>query len=64
MKSLNECLEEALNPVMESEEVYVVKDKTDGTIVTVCDTEDQAKEAADANSDYEVSKGKRSEYVK
>lgn len=64
MKSLYECLDEALNPVMESDEVFVVKDKTDGTIITVCDTEAQAKEAADVNSDYEVSKSKRSEYIK
>lgn len=66
MKSLNECLEEALNPVIESEdaEVYVVKDKDDGTIITVCDTKEDADKAAKEGTSYEVVTGKRSEYVK
>lgn len=74
MKSLNECLEEALNqeieevktPVTEAEdaEVYVVKDKDDGTIITVCDTKEDADKAAKEGTSYEVVTGKRSEYVK
>lgn len=64
MKSLNECLEEALNPVMESEEVFVVKDKDDGTIITVCDTKEAADKAAKEGDSYEVVTGNRSEYVK
>ena len=44
MKSLLESLNDAL--VFEEEaEVFVVKDKDDGTIITVCDTEAQAKKA-------------------
>lgn len=66
MKNLNECLEEAL--LLEEEaEVYVVKDKDDGTIITVCDTEDQANKAvsdAEKGNNYEVVKDKKSNYVK
>jgi len=66
MKTLNECLEEAL--LLEEEaEVYVVKDKDDGTIITVCDTEEQAKKAASEaieGNNYEVVKDKKSNYVK
>lgn len=66
MKTLNECLEEAL--LLEEEaEVYVVKDKDDGTIITVCDTEEQAKKAAAEaieGNNYEVVKDKKSNYVK
>ena len=44
MKSLLESLNDAL--VFEEEaEVYVVKDKDDGTIITVCDDEKSAKKA-------------------
>lgn len=66
MKTLNECLEEAL--LLEEEaEVYVVKDKDDGTIITVCDSEDQAKKAvsdAEKGNNYEIVKDKKSNYVK
>lgn len=66
MKSLLECIDEAL--LLEEEaEVYVVKDKDDGTIITVCDTEDQAKKAvsdAEKGNNYEVVKDKKSNYVK
>lgn len=66
MKSLHECLEEAL--VFEEEtEVFVVKDKDDGTIITVCDTEEQANKAisdAEKGNNYEVVKDKKSNYIK
>ena len=65
MKNLSESLRDALKvSESQSEEVFVVKDKEDGTIITVCDTEAAAKEAASENKDYEVTKGKRSDYVK
>ena len=61
MKSLLESLNDAL--VFEEEaEVFVVKDKDDGTIITVCDTEALA-DAEDGNN-YEVVKDKKSNYVK
>lgn len=65
MKNLNECLFEAL--MLEEADVFVVKDKDDGTIITVCDTEEQAKKAvSDAveGNNYEVVKDKKSNYVK
>ena len=66
MKSLLESLNNAL--VLEEEsEVFVVKDKDDGTIITVCDTEDQAKKAVsdvEKGNNYEVVKDKKSNYVK
>ena len=65
MKSLLESLNEAL--VFEEAEVFVVKDKDDGTIITVCDTEAQAKKAvadAEKGNNYEVVKDKKSNYVK
>lgn len=65
MKNLNECLSEAL--MLEEADVFVVKDKDDGTIITVCDTEEQAKKAvSDAveGNNYEVVKDKKSNYVK
>ena len=66
MKSLLESLNDAL--VFEEEaEVFVVKDKDDGTIITVCDTEAQAKKAvsdAEKVNNYEVVKDKKSNYVK
>lgn len=66
MKSLLESLNDAL--VLEEEsEVFVVKDKDDGTIITVCDTEDQAKKAvsdAEKGNNYGVVKDKKSNYVK
>lgn len=67
MKSLLESLNDAL--VFEEEaEVFVVKDKDDGsTIITVCDTEAQAKKAvadAEKGNNYEVVKDKKSNYVK
>ena len=66
MKSLLESLSDAL--VLEEEaEVFVVKDKDDGTIITVCDTEDQAKKAvsdAEKGNNYKVVKDKKSNYVK
>lgn len=66
MKSLLESLNDAL--VFEEEaEVFVVKDKDDGTIITVCDTEGQAKKAvsdAEKGSNYEIVKDKKSNYVK
>lgn len=65
MKSLLDSINEAL--VFEDEaEVFVVKDKDDGTIITVCDTEDQAKKAvsdAEKGNNYEVVKDKKSNYV-
>ena len=66
MKSLLESLNDAL--VFEEEaEVFVVKDKDDGTIITVCDTEAQAKKAvsdAEKGKNYEFVKDKKSNYVK
>ena len=65
MKSLLESLNDAL--VFEEAEVFVVKDKDDGTIITVCDTEAQAKKAvayAEKGNNYEVVKDKKSNYVK
>ena len=65
MKSLLESLNDAL--VFEEAEVFVVKDKDDGTIITVCDTEAQAKKAvadAEDGNNYEVVKDKKSNYVK
>ena len=65
MKSLLESLNDAL--VFEEAEVFVVKDKDDGTIITVCDTEAQAKKAvedAENGNNYEVVKDKKSNYVK
>jgi hypothetical protein len=66
MKSLLESLNDAL--VFEEEaEVFVVKDKDDGTIITVCDTEGQAKKAvsdAEKGNNYEIVKDKKSNYVK
>ena len=66
MKSLLESLSDAL--VLEEEaEVFVVKDKDDGTIIAVCDTEDQAKKAvsdAEKGNNYEIVKDKKSNYVK
>ena len=66
MKSLLESLNDAL--VFEEEaEVFVVKEKDDGTIITVCDTEAQAKKAvadAENGNNYEVVKDKKSNYVK
>lgn len=65
MKSLLESLNDAL--VFEEDEVFVVKDKDDGTIITVCDTEAQAKKAvsdAEKGNNYEVVKDKKSNYVK
>ena len=65
MKSLLESLNDAL--VFEEAEVFVVKDKDDGTIITVCDTEAQANKAvadAEKGNNYEVVKDKKSNYVK
>lgn len=66
MKSLLDSINEAL--IFEEEaEVFVVKDKDDGTIITVCDTEDQAKKVisdAEKGNNYEVVKDKKSNYVK
>ena len=66
MKSLLESLNDAL--VLEEEtEVYVVKDKDDGTIITVCDDEKAAKKAvldAVKGNNYEIVKDKKSNYVK
>ena len=65
MKSLLESLNHAL--VFEEAVVFVVKDKDDGTIITVCDTEAQAKKAvadAENGNNYEVVKDKKSNYVK
>ena len=65
MKSLLESLNDAL--VFEEAEVFVVKDKDDGTIITVCDTEAQAKKAvvdAEKGNNYEVVKDKKSNYIK
>lgn len=66
MKSLLESLNDAL--VFEEEaEVYVVKDKDDGTIITVCDDEKSAKKAvldAVKGNNYEIVKDKKSNYVK
>ena len=65
MKSLLESLNDAL--VFEEAEVFVVKDKDDGTIITVCDTEAQAKKAvadAENGNNYEVVKDKKSNDVK
>ena len=66
MKSLLESLNNAL--VFEEEaEVFVVKDKDDGTLITVCDTEAQAQKAvadAEDGNNYEVVKDKKSKYVK
>lgn len=66
MKSLLESLNDAL--VFEEEaEVFVVKDKDDGTIITVCDTEGQAKKAvsdAEKGNNYGIVKDKKSNYVK
>ena len=65
MKNLLESLNDAL--VFEEAEVFVVKDKDDGTIITVCDTEAQAKKAvadAEKGNNYEVVKDKKSNYVK
>lgn len=65
MKSLLESLNDAL--VFEEAEVFVVKDKDDGTIITVCDTEAQAKKAvsdAEKGNNYEIVKDKKSNYVK
>lgn len=53
--------------VLEEAEVFVVKDKDDGTIITVCDTEGQAKKAvsdAEKGNNYEIVKDKKSNYVK
>ena len=65
MKSLLESLNDAL--VFEEEaEVFVVKDKDDGTIITVCDTEGQAKKAvsdAEKGNNYEIVKDKKSNYI-
>lgn len=66
MKSLLESLNDAL--VFEEEaEVFVVKDKDDGTIITVCDIEGQAKKAvsdAEKGNNYEIVKDKKTNYVK
>lgn len=65
MKSLLESLNDAL--VFEEAEVFVVKDKDDGTIITVCNTEAQAKKAvsdAEKGNNYEIVKDKKSNYVK
>lgn len=66
MKSLLDSINEAL--IFEEEaEVFVVKDKDDGTIITVCDTESQAKKAvsdAEKGNNYEIVKDKKSNYVK
>lgn len=66
MKSLLESLNDAL--VFEEEaEVFVVKDKDDGTIIAVCDTEGQAKNAvsdAEKGNNYEIVKDKKSNYIK
>ena len=67
MKSLLESLNDALVFEEEEAEVFVVKDKDDGTIITVCDTEAQAKKAvadAENGNNYEVVKDKKSNYVK
>lgn len=67
MKSLLESLNDALVFEEEEAEVFVVKDKDDGTIITVCDTEAQAKKAvadAEKGNNYEVVKDKKSNYVK
>lgn len=67
MKTLLKCLDEALINENKEAIVYVVKDKDDGTIITVCDTEEAAKKAvSDAvkGNNYEVVKDKRSDYVK
>lgn len=66
MKSLLKSLNDAL--VFEEEaEVFVVKDKDDGTIITVCDTEAQAKKAVsdvEKGNNYGIVKDKKSNYVK
>lgn len=67
MKSLLESLNEALINENDDAEVYVVKDKDDDTIITVCDTEEAAKKAvSDAvkGNNYEIVKDKKSNYVK
>lgn len=68
MKNLVDIINESL--ILEEEsEVYVVKDKDDGTIITVCGDEDEADEAMktfkedNPDNNYEVVKDKRSNYI-
>ena len=69
MKSLLEKLNDSLI-FEENGEVYVVKDKDDGTIITVCDDEKAANEVVktskqdNPDNNYEVVKDKKSNYVK
>ena len=69
MKSLLEKLNDSL--IFEEDgEVYVVKDKDDGNIITVCDDEKAANEVVktskqdNPDNNYEVVKDKKSNYVK
>ena len=65
MKSLSEFIKESST----EEQVYVVKDK-DGTIVNVCDSEEEANKIAEdynaqnPDNNAKVSAENKSEYVK
>ena len=69
MKSITEYILEKAEDNNDTK-VFVVKDKQDGSIVNVAETEDEAKkigaEYKDGNpdNDFEIEVAKKSEYVK
>ena len=68
MKSITEYILEKAGD--DNAKVYVVKDKQDGSIVNVAETEDEAKkigaEYKDSNpdNDFEIEVANKSDYVK
>ncbi len=68
MKGLVDYINEGLKTTVHESsdaDVWVVKDPSDGTIITVCDSEDAAKKAADEATEgkYEIIKDKKSNYI-
>lgn len=69
MKSFQEFIKENMISEADEAKVYIVKDKETGEIVSVSDTEEEAKSIADnykkSNPDNKptIETGKKSEYV-